>query len=260
MIGVADKLKSKKIGNFRVYYQNEDEFKLIYTDVFKNLEYKFFTKNKTPFIIDGGSHIGLSILYFKQLYPDSTIIGFEPNPKNFKILQKNIKENKLSNVEVFNFALSDKKGITNLLINIGENYSWTSANTINTNLWGKDNTYNKIPVKTCKLSKYIDRQVDFLKMDIEGVEQMVLEEIKNKLDFIKEIRIEFHETKTSYKENNFLAVKKILEQNKFKVIKSAYKINAFDFPIFVPDFRETTTVFLVKAQKYSNKLKYLFIK
>ena len=33
--------------------------------------------------------IGLSIFYFKSIYPDSTILGFEPNPENFEILKKN---------------------------------------------------------------------------------------------------------------------------------------------------------------------------
>src|SRR5215467_10621072 len=31
--------------------------------------YHFESENQTPFIIDGGSNVGISILYFKRLYP-----------------------------------------------------------------------------------------------------------------------------------------------------------------------------------------------
>jgi hypothetical protein len=44
------------------------------------------------------------------------------------------------------------------------------------------------------LSKYVDRPVDFLKLDIEGAEGLVFQDLvcADKLKFIKEIVIEFH--------------------------------------------------------------------
>ena len=47
--------------------------------------------NKGSYVIDCGANIGMSITYFKRLYPKSKIIGFEPDPKIFETLKKNIR-------------------------------------------------------------------------------------------------------------------------------------------------------------------------
>ena len=59
-------LQSKNVGNYIIYFQNKEEFEKIYTENFINEDYKFLSKNNTPFIIDCGSHIGIPILYFKK--------------------------------------------------------------------------------------------------------------------------------------------------------------------------------------------------
>jgi FkbM family methyltransferase len=43
-----------------------------------------------PVIIDCGGNIGLSVLYFKYLFPNSVITVFEPSPPVFEILKENI--------------------------------------------------------------------------------------------------------------------------------------------------------------------------
>lgn len=68
-----------------------------------------FLKNnlrKSPIIIEIGMHHGEDTLKFRNLFPDSLIIGFEPDPRCAEIIKsKNIK-----NLEFFKCALSDKKG------------------------------------------------------------------------------------------------------------------------------------------------------
>lgn len=242
------KLKSKKISSFKVFYRNEDEFKRIYKEIFINWEYKFSATTKNPFILDCGSHIGLSILYFKSIYPDSEIIGFEPNPENFQILQKNIKENKLSDTKVFNWALSDKEGSTDLYVSFEKNGPWTWGDTIIYNMWGDENNDKKVSVKTVKLSKYINKPVDFIKIDIEGSEQNVLEEIENKLHLIKEVAMEYHGTKTGIKINDYSVIKHIFEKNGFS-IKTTDKKLKIALPNFIANLRKTSSVFSVRAVK-----------
>lgn len=58
---------------------------------------------KPKMIVDIGSNIGSSIIYFHHQFPDARIFGFEPHPATFEILQKNV--GKLSGVTVFNCAL-----------------------------------------------------------------------------------------------------------------------------------------------------------
>ena len=48
--------------------------------IWGNEEYYFETSNPSPYILDLGSNIGISITYFKSLHPNARIIAFEPNP------------------------------------------------------------------------------------------------------------------------------------------------------------------------------------
>jgi FkbM family methyltransferase len=54
-------------------------------------------------IVDIGSNIGASILYFRHLFPQAQIFGFEPHPGTFAVLQRNVAG--LDGVSVFNFGL-----------------------------------------------------------------------------------------------------------------------------------------------------------
>lgn len=54
-------------------------------------------------ILDIGSNIGASILFFREKFPKAKIYGFEPHPETFRILEKNVA--RLSGVEAFNYAL-----------------------------------------------------------------------------------------------------------------------------------------------------------
>jgi FkbM family methyltransferase len=54
-------------------------------------------------ILDIGSNIGASILFFHEQFPAARIYGFEPNPETFRVLQKNV--GSLPSVEVFNYGL-----------------------------------------------------------------------------------------------------------------------------------------------------------
>jgi FkbM family methyltransferase len=61
-------------------------------------------------ILDIGSNIGTSILFFHEQFPAAKIYGFEPHPETFRILQTNV--GSIPSVEVFNYAL----GATNAKI------------------------------------------------------------------------------------------------------------------------------------------------
>ena len=58
-------------------------------EIFLDEIYRFQSDKKDPVIIDCGSNYGTSIVYFKQLYPDSKIIGVEADPNIFEILKNN---------------------------------------------------------------------------------------------------------------------------------------------------------------------------
>ena len=74
----------------------------------------------------------------------------------------------------------------------------------------------KIELTTTKLSSFINKQIDLLKMDIEGSELNVLKDIykTKKIKFIKNIIMEYHYISNS-SNNNLSEVIRILEISKF---------------------------------------------
>ena len=58
---------------------------------------------KPDVILDIGSNIGTSILFFHERFPEAKIVGFEPHPETFRILEKNVAG--IPSVRIFNYAL-----------------------------------------------------------------------------------------------------------------------------------------------------------
>src|SRR5438477_7951076 len=69
----------------------------------KKAEYYVPPALRPEIILDIGSNIGASIIYFHEKFPDAKIFGFEPHPDTFRILQKNVAQ--LRGVVVFNYGL-----------------------------------------------------------------------------------------------------------------------------------------------------------
>lgn len=207
------------LNKFKFYFTNIIEFFLIYKDVFLYKDYFFKTNKKSPFIIDCGSNIGISVLYFKKLYPKSRIIAFEPNPKTFKLLEKNITHNNIKNVKLINAAVGKKNGKIKFFVSKKEAWSWGDAGV--KNIWYDPNKFSTISIFSKKLSLYINSPVDFLKIDIEGMETEVLFEISKKLKYVKNIVMEFHGNPMN-------------KQNSLNKILDLFKKNDFTFSIRYP--------------------------
>jgi FkbM family methyltransferase len=173
-----------KNGVFR--FPDAASFAYIYKEVFIEQIYKFDTDKPNPFIIDCGANMGLSVLYFKEHYPGSRVIAFEPERTIFSYLQKNVENLGLQNVDLQNKAVWSRNE-TLLFSDEGADASRISA--LNGDGKGFKSSYE---VQAVKLSDYIDREVDLLKIDIEGAETEVIHEIEPRLDRVKNIFIEYH--------------------------------------------------------------------
>jgi FkbM family methyltransferase len=69
----------------------------------RRAEYYLPPRLKPDVVLDIGSNIGASILYFHQQFPNARIVGFEPHPETFKVLQANVSNLPLA--AVFNYGL-----------------------------------------------------------------------------------------------------------------------------------------------------------
>lgn len=167
--------------NYAVQITDAPNFYMQYKDEFVRRIYHFTAQRPDPLIIDGGSNIGMSILYFKHIYPAARVLGFEPDPAIFQILEANITQNHLNNVKLINAGLSAQPGTMTFVPDgsagghIGEGQNTTT-------------------VRMEQLSTYLEEPVDFLKLNIEGEELPVLQEIAacGKFGNVRELILEYH--------------------------------------------------------------------
>src|SRR5204862_8096532 len=140
-------------------------------DLFEREIYRFECAKEDPFIIDGGANIGLSVLYFKRLYPRSRIIAFEPDPEIFSLLERNCATFELSNVELVNQALWTSETMLKFVQEGGEGGRLQKH--------GETGRITQVP--TVRLRDYLRSEIDFLKLDIEGAETEVLRDCADEL-------------------------------------------------------------------------------
>jgi FkbM family methyltransferase len=152
-----------------------------FRQIFDEKIYGFTAKTDQPYILDCGANIGLSVIYFKQLYPRSIIVAFEADKAIFETLRRNVQSFGYENVEVLNRAV------------------WNSETELNFTSDGGDGGRLSIPedkpsqvVKTIRLRDYLDRKIDFLKLDIEGAEIAVLEDCADRLSHVECLFVEYH--------------------------------------------------------------------
>ena len=160
----------------------------LYREIFVDRIYGMALGVPAPTIIDCGSNIGMSILHFKTLYPQARVIGFEPHPVVHEVLQRNIERNALASVVVHRLALGAEVGTLQFFIQAGD------PGALNMGLFAGSAAAQAITVQAERLSHFIDAEVDLLKLDIEGAEEMVLQELAQagKLRQVRRIVCEYH--------------------------------------------------------------------
>jgi FkbM family methyltransferase len=153
----------------------------MYGEIFEQAIYAFSARNPVPYIIDGGANIGLTILYFKKLYPQCQIVGFEPDQAIFNILQKNINASTLDGVKLVCRALSATE--QPLRFKTEGSYAGRLARSEDE---GEDR------VETTRLRRFLQRPVDLLKLNIEGAETEVLVDCQDLLMNVENVALEYH--------------------------------------------------------------------
>lgn len=204
---------TKTLRNLTFYYPNEYEFHKTYDDIFKGHQYYVEFDTLTPKIIDCGGHVGLATLYFKSLYPDADITVFEPHPNLLPYLHKNIEKNTLQSIKVIEKAVWKEDGTITLYTDPDEQAPWLSTTSVIDHAWTMREQTKPIQVEAVRLSSYINKPIDLLKIDIEGAETEVIKEIQPKLKFVKHLFIEFHANRLHRPEE----LVKILQNNGFEL-------------------------------------------
>lgn len=162
----------------------------LFGEIFVQGVYFFKTDKKNPIIVDCGSNIGLSVFYFKYLYPRCKLYAFEPDFVTYKMLKQNIQRNQLSSVKIFNYAITNKRGKIPFYIDAQPGSLAMSTTKV-------FDLHKNCMVKTISLSEVLPNDIqiiDFIKVDIEGSEFIFLKDLiyRNIIYKIKEMIIEYH--------------------------------------------------------------------
>lgn len=167
---------SATLNGISFHFPDNASFVFNYKEIFNQEVYFFDSDKSDPLIIDGGANIGLAVNYFKKRFPSGRVIAFEPDPEIFRYLTKNTEG--LEGVELV------QKGL------------WSVEDTLTFEEEGADagrlDDKGTKSVEVTRLSPYLNNQVDYLKLDIEGAEFEVLCEIKDKLINVERIFVEYH--------------------------------------------------------------------
>jgi len=160
-----------------------------FTEIFIENTYSYkelFESSNNIIIFDVGANIGLYSI--KQAFhsKNSSIYAFEPSKISFNTFKKNIYENGLNNIKIFNICV----GETSKLIKFYDSQSSVNSHIANQN----DDGYQ---IKMESLDNIIDFEkiikIDIIKIDTEGYEVNILKGALNKaLDITESIVLELH--------------------------------------------------------------------
>ena len=135
-------------------------------------------------IVDAGAFFGGFTQYAaKKVGPPGRVISFEPDPENFAFLKNHTRH--CTNVTLVNKALSDSEGRVAF-----QNNNHYSSMVIGCS------SKSGCTVETTTLDKELDRlgikQVDLLKMNIEGAEILALAGAQKTLDRVSHLAVSTH--------------------------------------------------------------------
>mmetsp|Transcript_7862 Transcript_7862/g.15814 ORF Transcript_7862/g.15814 Transcript_7862/m.15814 type:complete len:399 (-) Transcript_7862:52-1248(-) len=151
---------------FRFGSTDVEVFRQVLQDHYLKILYPFssseYARGGITNILDAGANAGFSTYMLRMLFPDATIVSVEPDPANFKILERNTKE--LGNVHLVHGGLWNESGNIKLVGDHGD--------------WGR--VFQKVEEGGSRAFSVADLQemhgidsFDLVKLDIEGAESII---------------------------------------------------------------------------------------
>ena len=167
-------------------------------------------------VVDVGANIGLHTLNMARIVGNTgQVFAFEPDPSNFEILKKNVKINNYKNIILEQKAVGDKHGRITLYQSDHPGKHRIFPQT--------EQAKSEIQVELTNLDNYFDSdmidKINFIKIDVEGLEFSVLKGMKNILKNSKKIKILFEFMPENTMEVGFTPIELLnyLTSNDFKL-------------------------------------------
>jgi FkbM family methyltransferase len=174
-----------------------------------------FAWSKVRTVVDCGGHIGTFTLYAAAKSPRAKIVTLEPDAANYRMLEKNLENNKLEKrVTLLNVGLGDGRPVT--LYTFPQDRGGNSV-------YRKEEGGIPMTIRTVSLheifTKYGMQTCDYLKLDCEGAEYDALYALDDAdLQRIKCIGMEYHHFSDDPTHNS-VRLEQFLINKGFRVIR-----------------------------------------
>jgi FkbM family methyltransferase len=210
------KLAKIRLGEYVFYFSSTHLFIGLFKEIFFNESYYLEPTDAPIRVIDAGANIGVALLYVKCRAPKAYVICFEPNPAARAVLEKNIEANRWEkDVRVYPYALGKAQGTVDFFVE--EDMPTSGGGSLTTYLSTKQRSLVSYKVEVRRLSDFIEEGIDLLKIDTEGAEFDILDEIvaSQKINLIANVQLEYHYNPEYFK-RPLSALLTLLEKAGFK--------------------------------------------
>lgn len=177
------------VGGFDVAGFSASSLAFLHHEIFVKLQYYFRARRPDPVVLDGGSNIGMSVLFFKALYPEASIVAFEPAAPAHRLLVRNVEANGLHDVEAHAAAL----GLENGTVSFYDEPDDPATFRMSTRRERLPSPRETTVSQRC-LSDFVAGPVDLVKLDVEGAEDDVLADLiaTGAIEKIDQLIVEYH--------------------------------------------------------------------
>ena len=139
---------------------------------------------KARCVADIGAHIGFYSLLAASTNRNATVLAFEPLQQAYNRLLKNVKANRLSNVNCYNLAVGDTNG-TGQLFHVAKGGIPSNSSLSDRFLKRGNEEYSAQNIDVVTFDDFVRAQqiprVDLIKLDTEGTEHLALKGMKKTL-------------------------------------------------------------------------------
>ena len=215
-------LASTKYG-FKIECSSDDliQERLIYFGVWEPNLSEFFVQNlkRGGVFLDVGANVGyFSFLAAGLVGPEGEVHAIEASKTIYDAFNRNISLNKAQNIFTYNIAASNIEGIIHLSAIDNANTGATSAVLINSPSDALE------AVRAVRLSNELSpsllKRIDIIKIDVEGMEVLVLDDILDNIDKFKEDLIVACEITPQ----GFIALGRSLEETIGKILAAGFSM------------------------------------
>lgn len=151
-------------------------------EIFVSKCYLFTPKGRFPRILDCGANVGISVLFFKTVFPDAHVTALEADPDIFGVLKRNVAEFGFQDVTLLNSAAwTDSSGMT-----------FRKEGGLSGRIPLPGDTGEMIKVSSVRLHELLSEPIDLLKVDVEGAETAILADCRQSLEKVSHLFVEYH--------------------------------------------------------------------